>query len=102
MPLILKFCFGQEDGLLPLDFLRDLSSRLIKLVFVWTFSLLLGTTVLMARLELKDHPRNFVFEDFAQNLWDYAKWGKSIKTLVEQICWKASAVWLSGSGLHEK
>ena len=53
MSLIVKFCFGQGDKFFPLDFLRDLSARSIKLVVVWTFSLLLGTTVIMARLEVQ-------------------------------------------------
>ena len=53
MPLILKFCFGQGDEFLPLGFLRNLSSWSIKLVVVWTFSLLPVTTVVMARLELQ-------------------------------------------------
>ena len=56
MSLIVKFCFGQGDEFFPLDFLRDLSSRSIKLVVVWTFSLLLGDTVMMARLELQGSP----------------------------------------------
>ena len=53
MPLILKFYFGKGDEFLPVGFLRDLSSRSVKLVVVWTFSLLLGTAVVMARLELQ-------------------------------------------------
>ena len=53
MLLIAKFCFGQEDEFIPLEFLRDLSSRSIKLVVVWTFSLLLGTKVVMASLDLQ-------------------------------------------------
>ena len=53
MPLFSKFCLGQGDEFLPSDFLRDLSSRLMKLVVVWRFSLLLGTTAMMARLELQ-------------------------------------------------
>ena len=85
MPLVLKFCLGQGDEFLPLDFFRYLSSRSIKLVVVWTFSLLLGTTVVVTRFEYNDHHRYFVFKDFAQNLWDHAKWGKYIKTLVEPI-----------------
>ena len=51
--LILKFCFGQGDEFLHLDFLKDLSSSSLKLLIVGTFSLLLGTTVVMARLDLQ-------------------------------------------------
>ena len=54
MSLILKFCFGQGDEFLPLDFLRDLSSRSVKLVAVWNFSLLLGITAVIGRLELQE------------------------------------------------
>ena len=53
MPLIVKFYFGQRVKNLPLDFLRDLSSRSIKLVVAWTFLFLLGTTVVIARMELQ-------------------------------------------------
>ena len=64
--LVLKFCFGQGDEFLHLDFLKDLSSRSLKLLVVGTFSLLLGTTVVMARLDLHHHGA-FFFENFCKD-----------------------------------
>ena len=93
IPLILKFCFRQEDEFLPLDFLRDPSSRLIKLVIVshcfWVQQLRWPSW------SYKYYHRYFVFQDFAQNLWD--QWGENIKTLAESIllegiCCKAQSI----------
>ena len=55
MALILKFCFGQEDGFLYLDFLRDLLSRSHKLEIGCCVNILiaLDITVVMSRLELQ-------------------------------------------------
>ena len=46
----------------------------------------------------KDYHRYFLSEDIAQNLWNHAKWGKSIKTFVkpislEGICCLAQWIW---------
>ena len=87
MPLILKFCFGQGDEFLPLGFLRHLSSRSIKLVVVWTFSLLPGTTVVMARLELQGSSQALYLTGLYSNLLGSSKIGEKHKdkTLVEPI-----------------
>ena len=87
MPLILKFCFGQGDEFLPLGFLRNLSSRSIKLVVVWTFSLLPGTTVVMARLELQGSSQALYLTGLYSNLLGSSKIGEKHKdkTLVEPI-----------------
>ena len=55
MALILKFCFGQEDAFLYLDFLRDLLSRSHKLEIGCCVNIFiaLDITVVMSRLELQ-------------------------------------------------
>ena len=99
MALILKFCFGQGSS--PFEFFKRSLLQVIKMDIGHSHCFLVPQ-LWWPGWSYKDHLRYFVFEGFAQNFWDHAKWGESIKTLVKQIllediCWLAQ--W---SGLHEK